>query len=946
MTGVLSRVDREARRDALVAFATLLLLIAGHTVLETARDALFLASIPASKLPIAYLAVAALAFAATTLLDRIGDGHRRATLVGWLLGSAVLTGLFFAIVDGGSSTSLYALYAWGGVLTTVVLTRFWGLLAARFTVVQAKAVYPFIGAGSVAGALAGTGLAGLLTTTFQVEGRWLLLVSAGLLAASALIPLGLGRREDDDPGDDDDDGAGNAQEETRRGPRAGADGTPEGWSSSPTPTNPMLLAALRRTYPRRVVLVVVLSAVTLTVVDFVFKATVAEAVPAEDLAAFFARVYFGLNLLSLLAQLLLVRVAVRLLTVTGALTVLPALLVGGSVFFALASGVWAALALKAADGALRHSLHRTAVELLYVPMSPAVRNTVKTFADVVGQRGGQALASLALLGAFAIGVDVLTQDVAIVVLAVLWIGLALMLRGPYFDLFRNTLQEEARRVYQGFPDLDRSSLEALIATLNSVNDREVLAALDSLEGEGKVRLVPALILYHPSPEVVVRSLELLAAHDRRDILPITDRLLDPRGDHPPMVRAAALRARILLEASPRLLRSFLEDASSDVRATALVGLAAQFGDRLDEGLDRLWSVVRGGDRDARLAAARAIAHRPAPVFHELVLALSGDDDPEVRSASLDAMRADPDPVFEPRLCALLRYRATRPRARAALVALGDSAFDTLTRALDDPSRPTAERRHVPRTLMLFDPPRAARVLLDHYPSEPDRIVQHKILRALAYLQRKDPRVDLRRSDLEPLLLRAVAQALAFRDERLALERGAAADDRVESRFHRLLVRLLRDLEHARVEQVFSLLALSHPDEDVRAIQRGLRSHRRGVRASATELLQHLLDGALRDVFIALVDLDEPDPERPLRLGTAYYLPRDRRYAEVVEDLLDDANEAVRSLAVYQVGVLGMRELLPEIRSMAARRGGLLAEATRRVQEQLASVRPPVAEASS
>ena len=50
------------RRDAWAAFLTLFGLIASHAVLETARDALFLAKVPATQLPWVFLAVAGLSW--------------------------------------------------------------------------------------------------------------------------------------------------------------------------------------------------------------------------------------------------------------------------------------------------------------------------------------------------------------------------------------------------------------------------------------------------------------------------------------------------------------------------------------------------------------------------------------------------------------------------------------------------------------------------------------------------------------------------------------------------------------------------------------------------------------------------------------------------------------------------------------------------------------------
>ena len=61
LLGALTGVRGEERRSAFAALFTLASFMAGHALLETARDALFLASWPASALPWAYLAIAGLA---------------------------------------------------------------------------------------------------------------------------------------------------------------------------------------------------------------------------------------------------------------------------------------------------------------------------------------------------------------------------------------------------------------------------------------------------------------------------------------------------------------------------------------------------------------------------------------------------------------------------------------------------------------------------------------------------------------------------------------------------------------------------------------------------------------------------------------------------------------------------------------------------------------------
>ena len=59
MTGKSDLAEREEGRLKRAALVTLFCLLAGHALLETARDALFLTHVPAEQLPWMYLSIAA-----------------------------------------------------------------------------------------------------------------------------------------------------------------------------------------------------------------------------------------------------------------------------------------------------------------------------------------------------------------------------------------------------------------------------------------------------------------------------------------------------------------------------------------------------------------------------------------------------------------------------------------------------------------------------------------------------------------------------------------------------------------------------------------------------------------------------------------------------------------------------------------------------------------------
>ena len=103
---------------------------------------------------------------------------------------------------------------------------------------------------------------------------------------------------------------------------------------------------------------------------------------------------------------------------------------------------------------------------------------------------------------------------------------AVRLREPYLDVFRESLNEGAIKTRLEIPELDMASLETLIRALSHPDERHVIAALDLLNEERRIDLIPNLILYHPSTSVVSRALELLSSSGRSDYLELAERLLE------------------------------------------------------------------------------------------------------------------------------------------------------------------------------------------------------------------------------------------------------------------------------------------------------------------------------------------------------------------------------------------------------------------------------------
>ena len=418
-------------------------IIASHTCLEMARDTLFLQRIPIEHLPWMYVAVAGLSLAmALTPVGRAWRGKAALPLL--LAACGVGTLVFCALASSPTRTLLYALYLWTAFAGATVVTQFWTSMARIFTLGESKRVFATIAIGAMTGSILGAGSARAL---FLVSGgRALVLFSAVGFLASGVLALFLGSSPSGDP------------------------------VSSPRVRDQLPAAEVvwHTPYLMTIGQLTVATALTVTTLDYAFKRAIVRHFEPAAIGSMVSSVALATNALGGLVQVFLVP---RILSAVGtarSLRLLPAALVLSAFAGIAMPFTLVAIGLHVIDGVFRYSLQRTATELLYVPISEAIRGRVKTVLDVVSQRGGQAAASLALL---AVPATLHTRYLvlAVAVCAVVWFWLAVRLRPQYVALFRGMVLEGALKPTEALRVLDQAAVEALIAALNSDRDEQVIS---------------------------------------------------------------------------------------------------------------------------------------------------------------------------------------------------------------------------------------------------------------------------------------------------------------------------------------------------------------------------------------------------------------------------------------------------------------------------------------
>jgi len=900
-TGLRRVMDLRAgeRAPALRAFASLFGLIAGHTILETARDAIFLVKLPVSRLGLVYALLAGLSLVAVRInaafVQRFG---RRNALIFTLMAAAYGTTMIY--LAPRTPLMAYVLYLWSALLGTVMVVQFWMLAGHNFTVSQGKRLFGALAAGGVLGAVAGASSAAALLMRFHV---------GSLMVVASLVFLATGLVLTAEPSD-------------QTAPSATTARAPDPWG------------ALRGDpYLRRLGALIAVITAAVLVADYLFKSTAAASIPRAELGAFIARYYAVLNAVALVVQLGITGFAVRRLGVIGALLVLPAFLLIGAGGVVVSGGALAAVLLtRGADGALRHSLNRVALELTWMPVSDAVKSVAKAFTDTALGRGVQAVVAGILFGLAMLSLDrPIVLGGLIALFAGSAVGLVASLRRPYLDLFRRALSRGSLPSEVGDLELDLDSAEVLIEALSSREPGRAVAAMDLLASQRRARLIPSLILYHDAAPVLLRALDVVATPDRRDWIELAQRLLDHQDEG---VRVAAVRALVGVDRHEEAVTR-LSDISPAVRAHTAFWLVSrdQVAEPHRDPRIRDIMAIEGPRRlQARGALLDAMARRGDQGWAELILEIAASDDHALNAQLAEAVTQVRDPRFVDLLISRLDAREGRGALRRALVSYGPEALEALARAIGDPHTSPRLRLHLPRTISQFGDQAAADLLIGILSSEPSGTVRYKALRGLGRMVEVRG-VAIDRGRVAAQLRRTLVEVFRLRGLRLALGDASKAPAAAQQSA-RLLIELLEDKERQAIERAFRLLQIVHRSEDLRSAYLALSSSERRLRATAAEFLDALTvryallgeDHAVSRELLRLLADDLPAREQVARAAAAHRAPAAPRGPEAaLAELLLERDPAVGSIASRLASDLGVERMVREIQRSTAERAAVSPE---------------------
>jgi AAA family ATP:ADP antiporter len=696
-----------------------------------------------------------------------------------------------------SKTVPIVFWFWADMFLAVSVIQFWILANECFSPRRVKRFIGLFIGGGLFGGIVGSVLTRLL------PGRGLFLLCAGFLAAAFVVLLFLPA--------------------ARREEHTGA-------ASRPPKASVGYLESFRALVGNRYLLL--LSGLMLAafgasgIISFQFNFFLKiDLVDAGPMAAYVAT----FNSILLIASTLLhVLFTSRLLKTFGlkiALFVSPVILAAGALAGWLVPAgsllLWATL-LRGTDKGLSHSLSQSTREILYIPVPAETRYKAKVFIDLFVNKFADALAAFFLFIAFTLlGLPVRTLSALTLAFLLAWAVLNRRILIEYVGIIKKNLTISRPDADQLVLDhIDVNATKLVFDTLESRNRSSVLYAMNLLDLIRKDKLTPELraIIAARASEVRAGSFDALLDVPGETLVPEWDDALDDAD----------------------LGKEVQEVLSLDVYQTVM-----------RDHIQKVAEAKDGADAVSQMEVAKALGmmSSDAPLVDTLRGLLKQGSSEVVRYA-LESAGRQAKREFIPLILPHLGRSNTAEAAAAALVESGDRFAGMIDDALRDAGEDIRVRRAIPGVLARMGSRRAADILAAALGRD-DPAVFDETIEALFRLRTKHSETAFEEHEIRPAVLGLIRKACSLilaveRDEQAPAGPPLAGD--------------LGALLSKTVKQIFELLSLIYPHEDIVRAYQNYHGGRKKSVDFALELLEAILRKDLKDVLLPLLEEHPADEQ--------------------------------------------------------------------------------------
>lgn len=828
------------------------LTIAVLLIVKPTVNALFLSELGVEHLPFAFLLVGITAIISSFFYSKAVSKYALNKIIRTSLLSSILILVVLGILLNTGIVNtflLYFFYTWVAIYAVLSASQFWILANLIYNVREAKRLFGFIGSGAILGGIVGGYLTSILAPFIGNENlvfvaAFLLLLCILLLrkiwAAKAITTGKITKRE-------------------------------SAIVNSERPFQ-LILKSKHLTYIASIVAISVLVA---KLVDYLFSDFASAAFSdADELTAFFAFWFSTFNLLSLVMQLFFTYRIVGIWGVGFSLLLLPIGIFGGSIFFLMLPELSAVVVIKAMDGILKQSVHKSASELLALPLPFELKNKTKSFIDVVVDSIATGIAGCLLI--FVIrGLELPSFYIGILILllVVVWLLFIFKVRKEYYQTFRSNLEvlTDKKVVDKKLVDKPISVVDGMKKVFHNGTEAQLLFMLDKLMEINDKRFEEDVerLLEHPSVKVKTAAIQNLyflnsqtMSADVGTLLQIDDAALTVATLayilHFSDKDTSFVYDHYLQHDTPRIANAALYCLAREARANPALQNSYSLVSRITDKVNDIEK--QGVPETVVIALLETIGVAGLSNFYPVLTKFSQSETETLSSAAITAMGQT---MHLPFLKDIIPYLAKKTQRKNALVALhnyGVQVIPTLRDVIRNREYPLPVLRFMPMAIQSFNSQVSVKHLLSLL-KDTDVTIRLEVIRALSLIRSSHPQLKFDRLKVvsgiyeectlhhQTLAAMHTQIIISYRNRKKSKKEISDAERNARASLLELLERHL----DAGLERIFKLLGLRYQQKDMDIAYEGLLSGKLEAQTNAIEFLDNLLTGDLKRKLLPIIE---------------------------------------------------------------------------------------------
>ena len=879
----------DERNRALLLFAYNFLATSIMVMGRIVRDTLFLNKYKGDRLMLSfmYIGVAILVSTATFFYTKRSSFYRMDKLITATFSiGIVFTLIFVGLVNNEISAAFGSLYIFIELLGAFMMFQFWSFTNELLDSREAKRVLGFVGCGGIIASMAVGGSVGKLAALLgQVQ--YLLFINALCMALCILIVRFMGQKY---------------QSRLQRGvvsktltPKQAKEATSH-ISISKTP------------YVKYIAIMIALIYVVVTLVDYQFKIVASDTITdPQKLAAYFGFVYsvFG-GVFSLFFQLVATSRLLKF-SIFMSLGILPAILTLSSIFFisvppdlvmfGLAAPLVAITMAKSGDSAFRYTINDAAIQLLYIPLDPKIKSRTKAIIDgmvkpiFIGVSGFILLAVSYLGKAGIVSSDVKLISWIVTVIGISWLLTIVGIRSRYLSVLIDNIKK--KRFGTNQLTMQPNVLQSIVQkAIESGDDEDLSMAIDMVESSGNSAFGRDFValLSKATPKIKVKILSLMRRMESRyNTYNILKLFKD--SDEEVLREAILTYGYIQMDKSVKFVAPFLDSEKISIREAAVIALIKYAGvvGAMTAG-SYLKAFFESENATDRAAAAYILGELGQKNMDQQLSTLLNDPSPIVRRAAVNAASKIDSNVFIPKLFYMLFDKDVSFDVAKVLSKFGEKILEPAADILANKLESYRLKSEVAKMLGDIYSPESFRLLAISLDTESDEL-RNIVLNSLKKLVSKIEKASIEKEPLKVLLLREIYQYFQTLYFSVQIRKNLKTD-------------CLTDVMATKLDncyqRIFSILSLMYGNSLFDNIYFNIT--RKFVlpsqRANALEIIDNIVDKDIRPIIVPLIE--SRTEEEKLGLGYQFFSIKKLKIADIIETLLSDDSEWVRSVTLYAV----------------------------------------------